>query len=145
MKTRDKITAGERFHDQWMARKEKLEAFLDSEESPATKFLLQIAIGENDDKIVNTRKHLAASRREWEYEMDRESTEVNAHQQQIFSDAFTYLNKEPMAITEKMKALLDSIAKFEGTPEQLQERKNDVYFELKAHIQFIRTRYNKKA
>ena len=115
------------------------------EDSHAVQYLLQIQITDTEDKIANTHKKLELGRRDWESEMDRHSAEVNCHQKKIFDDAFSLFNKEPLGITDKMKALVKELADFDGTPEQIQEKKNDVYFELKAHIQFIRTRYNKKS
>lgn len=112
--------------------------------SASVQYLLQIQLDDAEDKITNTKRKLELAYRDWEAEMDRQSAEVNMHQKKIFNDAFSYLDKEPLGITNKMKSKLKELGDFTGTPEQIQEKKNEVYFELKAHIQFIRTRYNKK-
>ena len=106
MRTRDIIKSGEAFLLQWNRRKETLEAFMAQEDSHAVQYLLQIQITDTEDKIANTHKKLELGRRDWESEMDRHSAEVNCHQKKIFDDAFSLFNKEPLGITDKMKALV---------------------------------------
>lgn len=145
MKTRDILKAGQSFINQWMQRKEALEALMDQEESAAVKYLLQIQIADTEEKIINTQKKLDLGKRDWEFEMDRNSAEVNAHWEKIRKDGCSYIKMEPRGITDEIERLLSEYGSFSGTPEQDQEKKNDVYFAVKAHIQFIRTRYNKKS
>lgn len=105
-------------------------------------FLLDIQKLEFEDRVKNTEARLEQIKKQFLIEFELQSAEANSKIEVVIFDAQKYIGKEPKNITDKIQPLIDMWDA--SKPYMEQEKKNDLYFELKAHLKFLKETYQKK-
>ena len=90
------------------------------------------------ERMGTTTSRLEKLRGQYAVELENESAEVNTKIFEMIMNANRYIGKEPVAISDKIKALVEEFRANKDTIDQ--ERKNDLYFELGDHIAFFKTK-----
>ena len=90
------------------------------------------------ERLAQIEPKLAQLKKQYAVEFEKESTEVNVKVEGLASEAKKYIGKEPLAISDKIKAILLRYENKGQTHDQ--ESVNDDYFELKGHVNFFKTK-----
>ncbi len=92
-----------------------------------------IAIGESKQEILKKQRMA---------EFELESAEANLRLDKLITEISKWIGKEPMGVTSKIGPLVEAYkAEMVGIS---QERRNELYFELKGHLNFLTNVYQNK-
>ena len=90
------------------------------------------------ERVRNVEARLEGLQKKYEVEFERESAECNGHLYEIIAKAKKYVDMDPVAISDKIKAILEKYESAEDPPEQ--EERNDDFYELLKHMDFFEKR-----
>lgn len=102
-------------------------------------FLVAMYKADYEGKCLSIEARLSNLKKQRIIEFEKESAEANAKMDDILKQSSVWFGKEPLGIT---KALGDACASV--VPFMDQEKKNDLYFEIKGHLIFLSKTYQKK-
>ena len=138
MKLSQQINDGERLLNIYQKRIDDIDnGLIDDQNAPnakAIRFLLNSEKENLGEKMTNISNRLKKLYRDYELQMDQISAECNANMDKTIEIAKRFYGKDPAAVTEKLKPLIDEYERFDVID---QERKNDIYTELKQHNLFL--------
>ena len=144
--TKQQIINGEKLYHQYKFITEGIDKVVGEQGDNALQFevfmkdamLILLAI----EKVTYTERinqivpKLEQLKKQYAVEFEKESAEVNVQMEKVIENAKKYIGQEPLAISAK---IADCIARTEeGAMDQ--ERKNDIYFALKGHVNFFKTK-----
>ena len=127
--TKKQILAGEE-----ILRKDK--KHLDDVTSATTFEGLRAAIQNlYEERIHNTIGRLTKLKDQWAVEFEKESAEANTRMPAVLANSEKYITREPKAIADKIKAILE---KYKDSSAIIpQEERNDDFYDLIDHIKFM--------
>lgn len=103
-------------------------------------FLLGIQKLELESKIMNVEGRLAKAKKDRLWEMEQQSSECLVKIGGVVLEAKKYVGQDPVGVTDKLLPLIDRFRNDGVWMSMSQEERNDVYFELKGHLNFLKTR-----
>ena len=118
---------------------EDIEKNYDNEK--AVRFLISIQKIEFEDRVANVKKRLAKIQKEYIFQFEKDSAEANSGLEPIIEAAKKYVGQEPLSITNLLLPLIKY--HFENKDNFSQEERNDLYFKMKGHINFLKKTYKK--
>lgn len=119
---------------------EKMRALEEKKDDKAMlHFLVEIFRADYEGKCLSVATRLARLKKDQVFEFERRSAEANMNIEKILTRTKEYVGKEPKSVTSKMEALY-----LEYKPFMEQGRKNEIFFELKGHIDFLKNTYQDK-
>lgn len=119
---------------------DKMKLLEDRKDDKGMLFLLvDIFKSDYEGKCLSIQTRLAMLKREQVMEFERRSAESNMNMDKILTRTKEFFGKDPKSVTAKMEALYH-----EYKPFMEQGRKNEIFFELKGHIDFLTKTYQKK-
>ena len=107
----------------------------------AVRFLISIQKIEFEDRAENVKKRLAKIRKEYIFQFEKDSAEANVGLWAIVVVAKKYIGQEPRTITDLLAPLIKYY--YDNKDNFSQEERNDLYFKLKGHINFLKKTYKK--
>ena len=102
--------------------------------------LAKIAKSEFSERIDSIQKKLSALNKQYMIEFEKDSAVANKNINSIILKARQYIGKEPLGVSSK---IAEAVKKIEADNFMDQESKNDIYFELSAHIDFLKNKVKK--
>lgn len=102
-------------------------------------FLVDIFKADYEGRCLSVETRLARLKKERLLEFERMSAESNMNMSKVLTRAKEFFGKDPKSVTAKMESLYH-----EYKPFMEQERKNEIFFELKGHIDFLTKTYQNK-
>lgn len=155
MRLKEEIAIGEKYVAEYIEEMKQIESIIKSvspqqsddgvevstPDNSALRFLLKREAGRALANHASAHKKLASLKVKYLAEFERESSECNSHMAKMIKRAKGYANhNEPKAIIELVNGL---VQKYEASADTLsQDEKNDIYFELGAHLKVIREKFN---
>ena len=104
-------------------------------------FLLKMQKLELDSRIMNIESQLVKDRKDRLIEMEHQSQECNFRIEDVVKEAGTWIGKDPKGVTDKLPVLIGKFKDHDGWMNMSQEDRNDVYMELKSHLNFLKNTY----
>lgn len=111
----------------------------DDAQGRATKFLISIQLIEFESRKQTITIKLAKLRKEYVLEFEKQSIEANNHMPTVIAQAKPFIGKPPLQITELIAPLIEYCE--EHGDDITQEDRNEVYFKLKGHVNFMQKTY----
>ena len=102
--------------------------------------LAKIAKSEFSERIDSIQKKLSALNKQYMIEFEKDSAVANKNINSIILKARQYIGKEPLGVSSKID---EAVKKIEADQFMDQEVKNDLYFDLAAHIDFFKNKVKK--
>ncbi|MEK6877979.1 MAG: hypothetical protein AABY22_00145 [Nanoarchaeota archaeon] len=102
-------------------------------------FLLDIQKMESEDRIKNVESRLNSLKKDYIIQFEKDSAECNMNMEDVIKVVDKWIGKEPLGITDQILPLIALVRPFMD-----QERKNDIYSELKGHLNFLKNTYRNK-
>lgn len=127
--TKAQILQGEKLLEE---NKKFAQQLVDATEVADLKTVLSFLFAE---RIVNLEHKLAKLRPQWAVEFEKESAEVNTKMPAVVANAKKFIGREPKAVSDKIRAIIEKHTAEGAFFEQ--EEKNDDFYELIEHINFI--------
>jgi len=95
-----------------------------------------------EGKADESEKKLERLRKQYEVEFEKNSYVVNSQIDWLVSNVSDWIGGEPVSVTDRVS---DVVAAYEKEKAGMsQEQRNEIYFELKRHYDFLTKVYNPK-
>lgn len=115
------------------------------DDKAAIEFLVKCQILDFESRIKNVKENLEKDKKVYIVEFEKQSAECNFLIQDVVREVCKWIGREPLGVTENIKPLTDKFKKDAFWSELSQEERNDVYFELKGHLNFLKNVYKPNA
>lgn len=134
------IKTGEGFLKAYRETLAKMQTLNEKKDDKATLyFLLDLIKSEYEGKCLSVETRLLQLKKEQVLEFERMSAESNMNMSKVLTRAKEFFGRDPKSVTAKMESLYH-----EYKPFMNQGRKNEIFFELKGHIDFLTKTYQNK-
>lgn len=105
------------------------------DDKKAVELLLELQKIEFEGRMDRGKTELAMLKKKYVAEFENDSAEANQEIDNLINKITPFVGKEPIGVTMHVKPLLDAYA---AEKENItQERRNDIYSELKGHYMFL--------
>ena len=102
--------------------------------------LAKVALTELFERTDSIQIKLSALNKQYMIEFEKDSAVANKNINSIILKARQYIGKEPLGVSSKID---EAVKKIEADQFMDQEVKNDLYFDLAAHIDFFKNKVKK--
>lgn len=143
MTTKQSIEYGENLLREQRSILEKIILLQESKDDKRTlEFLLEYLRLDLEGKADESEKKLERLRKQYEVEFEKNSYVVNSQIDWLVSNVSDWIGGEPVSVTDRVS---DVVAAYEKEKAGMsQEQRNEIYFELKRHYDFLTKVYNPK-
>lgn len=88
-----------------------------------------------EERVHNVKSRIAKLNDQFAVEFEKESAEANTRMPAVLENAKKYINREPKAVADKIKAIVDKYNEPHASKDQ--EETNDDFYDLIDHIKFM--------
>ena len=141
MTTKQSIEYGENLLREQRITLERIELLKESKDDKKTlEFLLEYLRLDIAGRIADSERRIVGLKRQYEVEFEKNSYVVNSELDGLISDVEGWIGKEPVSVTEKIAMVVEAYHREKA--QMSQEQRNEIYFELKRHYDFLTKVYN---